>query len=159
MTRGPHNILRLLSRLLAAISALLGIYILAGVAYEYHYARASMNWPSTQGELWSYHDVYPRNFQSRYGNRSEVVNVWELHYRYTVAGEQYLGSRTSFGQVGRQAPDPIVQSRVTVYYNPQWPSQSVLLPGPSDVPWGLIAFGIALLGMGFVLPKLGAKLT
>ncbi len=159
MMRDQINILRLLSRLLAAIIALLGIYILAGVAYEYHYSRASMNWPGTQGELWSYHDVYTRNFQSRYGNRSEVVNEWELHYRYTVAGEQYLGSRTSFGRVDRQAPDPVAQSQVTVYYNPQWPSQSVLLPGPSELPWGLIAFGVALLGLGFILPTLGARLT
>jgi hypothetical protein len=85
------------------------------------------------------------------------VDERHIYYRYTVAGEQYVGTRISFGRADRNAPDPNTLSQVTVYYNPRWPSQSVLLTGSTGILWGLIAAGLTLIGVGLAIPRVSIK--
>ncbi len=113
---------------------LLGVLLLRQVVR----ARRSRTWPSVWGELdmigWR-----KRTFRDpRTGHRTSMGRI-DVRYRYTVDGQDYTGTRMTFSDniaKTRRRLDALVSEHrnsrlVKVYYNPQHPADSVLLPGTS----------------------------
>ncbi len=98
--------------------------------------QASPEWPYVEGEMVSTR-VFAQNETG--GDRGVSTHEWytEVHYRYTVNGQTYTGNRLrAFGlhhfsrdQAEAELTPFPVGARVKVYYNPNKPSESVLIPG------------------------------
>ena len=160
MARDLRVVLNGICRLLAAISVLLGLGALASFAYEHYFAAASMNWPGTPGEFEEYEELVKHvSGRRKSGFHTTIVRERRTYYRYAVARRRYIGKRISFARSDRELLDRTFGRNVTVYYNPSWPAQSVLIRGPGDTPLVMVGLGIALIGTGFIIPKIGAKLT
>lgn len=112
---------------------------------------ASRNWPSVQGEI----------LTSRVDDHTLENLRPEIVYGYTAQGQTFKGTRVGYSgySVSRAALEQIVarypvSSQVTVYYNPQNPSQAVLENQPSQ-DWQFWAGGGgAFLGLAVYLSRL-----
>lgn len=121
------------------IPAILGI-VFAGIAVllfivaliSRKKAQASQAWPTAPGAIVSSsiqeHQQYDADDQSTSTSYEPVIQ-----YRYTIMGQEYLGSRVAFGasSFGRSQAEAIVNryrpnQAVSVHYDPQEPSESVL---------------------------------
>ncbi|MDB4474167.1 DUF3592 domain-containing protein [Opitutaceae bacterium] len=147
------------ARFTPPILILVGIIVTAYGANKVWLGYQSSNWPQTPGIVRSI-GVEESYKTEKSGSGSHRYKVYEaqLTYDYQVAGRSYTGDRISFGHGPTRQRHPVqsvvdglpIGSGVTVYYQPDNPSQSVLLPGGFELrPWGFVAVGIVFFFGGF----------
>lgn len=132
------NILLLL---MAACFVLVGL--LTGVFFFVRIVQAanSKSWPWVIGELESneLRDVVYRGRDSDGGADLASARVVNFRYRYRVKNEDYLGTRVTFSDSVNKTGGALKQlqdryqgkSQIKVFYRPDRPRQSVLVPGLS----------------------------
>lgn len=132
--------------------ALLGLFVtLAGIA-SFKVAVASPRWPKTTARV-------VKSWISQYRTHSKsnrVVYSPMLEYEYEVAGQSYIGDCIDFSSYSgsqRQAQqilDDIGANRdyIQVYYSPNNPETSVILPGLRFVHFLRFFVGIAMMLIG-----------
>ncbi len=104
-------------------------------------AAKSKSWPWVIGELEStaLRDVVYRGRDSDGGADLASARVVNFRYRYRVKDEDYLGSRVTFsdgvnktsGALQKLQDQYQGKSQIKVFYRPDQPQQSVLIPGLS----------------------------
>lgn len=113
-------------------------------------SRASKDWPTAQG-------VIARSGLSRVKLLNEEKYQADVKYHFQVNGRDYSGTRISFmsttgssekAQYALIEPYP-VGAEVTVYYDPDDPSSSILVPGSGSLVTRIIFYAIPLLLAGF----------
>jgi hypothetical protein len=141
--------------------------------YLYFYRRtlakskAADNWPLAPGRV-------------KNSVMEETVSVWPaaiVIYVYEVNGKQYRGTRVRFGGTGAMHPAAAQQvlamypigATVSVYYDPERPGQSVLIPGGATpdkrLLWGAgmsagaVMIGATMMALFVVLGLIDAGLT
>ena len=112
-------------------------------------AEASNNWPTTEGVL-----VRLRYRRSRAWPSGRRIQCPKVIYEYVLEGRTYASSRISLG-VPRGRLACLAESyeegeRVTVYYRPDNPSLSVLVPGGSAVRKLLLESGFPVIVLALV---------
>lgn len=108
---------------------LLGIVRAGATLTNLRHARSSASWPAVAG------DIVKSQVRRSTSRRNRLHWDWAVHYRYTVEGRAYTGTRTHFGDklsigvarnIVARFPAP---SRTRVHIDPMHPDRSVLLPG------------------------------
>jgi hypothetical protein len=125
----------------------LGICIF-GVVYL-RKARATLNWPTTEGK------VVRSRVVSWFDSDGDTIYGAQVEYRYTVAGTDYLGQRVHMGMTNSSssAPHEKIVGRygrgetVIVAYHPQDPSDAVLEPGVPISVYVPLAVGLLMSGL------------
>ena len=113
------------------------LLLIAGFAWwAWQIKRDSPTWPSVEGEILTAR-AYARNETG--DQRGTPTHEWltEVSYRYTVGGVTYTGNRIrAFGPLHFDEASALTEIRpfpvgakVPVYYRPDSPSTSVLIPG------------------------------
>ena len=117
-------------KLTFAIPVIFFIVTLAPFSYSAYYfykAVTSSTWPSTQGR------IIECNY--RQSNELKSPNTLAIKYSYTVGNQHYNGSTINFDDGMNDTARSILACKfpvgaiVKVYYNPQKPSDSVLIKG------------------------------
>jgi hypothetical protein len=147
----------------ALIFSLSGVVLCIMALYYFRQARESKSWPSTPGIIISSGVCRVADVS----DHEETQFKAEIRYSYTIDQDTYTSNRirilpnmptASSVLASKSIATYPMDSPVTVYYNPDRPTQAVLEPG---VTVDLIAFmiiGIALLvGSLVVADHLGLK--
>lgn len=149
MKPGSVSILVLL--LIGSVFTIIGI--VAGLVFGkpmLDEAKASEHWPQTQGE------IIESELETSRGDNGTMYGA-HVVYRYSLDGGEFESDRIWFGgdystsnrsemfEVVKQYP---VGQAVTVYYSPDQPSESVLMPGAYTSSYILFAIGMVFLGIG-----------
>lgn len=120
-------------------------------------ALESAGWPHADGTI--------RDSQLITQEQRDGSFVYRLHivYAYTAQGIEYQSGRIRFGSEDSASPNREQAERwleeyppgrvVTVYYDPQSPSNSVLEPGAHVDAYALLALGVFLMVAGGVLAR------
>ncbi len=117
--------------------------------------KQSLSWPTTGGIIIE-SEVY-RSSSSRSGDRkSGPTYSPRVKYSYTIDGADYVGKRIRFAAIGsgdRSLAESIVnkyapRTSVSVAYNPDKPSESVLETGQFGRSIGLITAGFVFMAFG-----------
>jgi hypothetical protein len=162
MSYGLRNVAHVGFRVLGAVVLLTTVILFLYSAHEVYYACASRSWPQTRGTIVDKTETATKqvvpNLRGR-GYRTRVSFHQHVQYDYLVDGHNYRGTRIAYWDHGyseRVGLEPLY-GEVPVFYDPQEPSRSVLIPGlrrslfPSLV---LVALG---LGVGTVFACLGVR--
>ena len=139
-----------------------GIFIILGVVTSLIFlskaleAIKTIKWPSVNGNLNStelktivYQGVYEGGTRD-----GAVATVTNFQYSYSVDGTDYVGGRATMSDFVNKTGNYLItlqekykgRSYITVYYNPNNPSKSVLITGPS-----LYNFTPLITTIGFIL--------
>ena len=129
--------------LLCFLSVPVSGYFLTQIVIQ---ARGSHDWPSVEGQL----------LRAQVGGNGAHGFHADVSYRYEVNGQIYNGQRvrTSDGEYkirdgAKQAIRGLIAGqRITVYYDPHDPSESVLEPGAGYQEYTLLGVPVILLVMG-----------
>jgi hypothetical protein len=124
-------------------------------AQELMRARASLEWPTTDGTI-TIAEVERRSTTGEFGSLSHHPNV---QYRYEVDGREYRGTRVAYGDHGTSDPQDArtivdrypVSSAVRVFYMSGNPGTSLLEPGANGQAWIWFGVGAALFLIGLVM--------
>lgn len=118
--------------------------------------RRTQSWPTTGGSVISSHVEEKRDYDDE-GNLNRTYYPI-IEYEYTVGGDRFQGDsyqalKTS---MSRRKARQVVSGynpgeEVTVFYNPEKPSDAVLVPGFSNILYVLLAMGIILILAGIVV--------
>ncbi len=119
-------------------------------------AKASVDWPNTQGEIVESSVDRRRSSGS---NGSSTTYHAEILYEFSVDGTTFNGSRVAYGDYGSSNPSHarrIVNNypegkRVTVYYMPGNPEESLLEPGVQAKTWFVPGFGLIFFTAGSLM--------
>lgn len=111
------------------------------------------SWNTTQGIVYASEIKFTT---VNLGTQSNAFYHPEVTYRYQIEGIAYSGNNIYYSdqaflsfEAARRFVDQFPTGRVTtVYYNPDSPAETVLVPGPSPVMWMLFGPVILLLVMG-----------
>jgi hypothetical protein len=126
-------------------------------------ARESVAWPTTEGT------VRKSTVEYHSGDKGGGTYHAEVFYNYSVDGVAVSGNRVAYGDYGSSDPSHaqgIVNrypngAKVTVYYMPGHPDESVLEPGLALQAWILPGMGLLffIVGCAMVvfLPRLMAR--
>lgn len=139
------------------IFAVFGIYMSRHALANYRRALASRHWPRVSGRIT---EIF------LWGKRrvdGELIDAEKLNvkYEFELKGRQYTGTVPSFFTMVYPETLAFAQkhpcgSPVHVYYNPENPGESVLIPGPkSDKPYSELILGFFCILVGVVLAALG----
>jgi hypothetical protein len=135
-----------------AVIAVVG-YLLAfhGTNVGMGRGEASEDRPTTTGTVTHSGVKSTRSSRSQGGTKYRP----EVEYEYTVDGETYIGNRLSFssatggrGSAQEKADAYPEGSRVTVHYDPQRTSDSVLEPGATGSTVALLCIGLGMMLLG-----------
>jgi hypothetical protein len=127
----------------------LGLLGLAGwMGWEFYSASAPLSWPTTEGVVRQ--GRIKEILKTRGGSQYQAA----ISYEYTVPGKQYTGDtfNTRNNYINRDSVAAVSQryhsgARCSVYYNPNSPDQSVLVPERTWHAWGKLTIGLlAFLG-------------
>jgi len=123
----------LLKLLLIVFPLVMGILFIVFGIRNHSLGNQSEHWPSVQGKLVG---------ESRSIRKKQRVHI---SYEYSVQGATYKNSRVNF-QDDKSSKKTIsskynVGDSLPVYYNPENPEQSVLMPGSSLVSLLMKLFG------------------
>ncbi len=155
----PENFVPLLFALLCGgvfVLALvaLGVFLIVYSMRSRKKAEASQSWPSTVGRITA--AEVKQSVSRDDDDREHYAYYPSVEYEYQVAGQTYTGKRIAFGgtvatsnpnQAAAQLDRYPVGGEVTVYYNPEKPSEAVLERKAGGFAWGL-AVGIVCLVLG-----------
>jgi len=129
----------------------LGIYLVVFSLRSKKKAEESQNWPNTPGTV-TLAEVKRSVNRDEDGNESYDYFP-KVGYTYQVGGETLTGNRLSFGGILAQKNPASVQKilerypvggQVTVYFDPNKPSEAVLERQAGGLKWGLIVGIICL---------------
>lgn len=129
----------------------LGIYLVVFSLRSKKKAEESQNWPGTSGTV-TLAEVKRSVNRDEDGNESYAYYP-SVEYTYPVGGQTLSGKRLAFGGMVAQKNPASVQKnlerypvggQVTVYYNPEKPSEAVLERQAGGLKWGLIVGIICL---------------
>jgi hypothetical protein len=138
----------LMIRLSFALGIAMGLVMLWGIWSNGVSGVRSASWPSIRGEVI---EVYVIRTPSA---RNVTSESWFVRYQYTVHDAEYIASTLSFDQ--RQAiGGPWMKTtypagkKVMVYYDPDDPATSCLLPGENSLVQllGLSVMALVILGL------------
>lgn len=132
----------------------LGLVTVIVVGYSILRGQKSRGWPNVSGSILSSR-ISVHESTDDDGSTTTNYGV-ALLYRYSVGGQEYQGTRRTFTDVNtssRARAEKILATypqggSVTVYYDPQKPSTSVLVPGVSWISYLFLALGLAFLLFG-----------
>jgi hypothetical protein len=152
-----------MKHLWSLIFSLSGLVLCIMALYYFRQARESKSWPSTPGIIIS----SGVRREAHVSDHQETRFKAEIRYSYTIGQDKYTSNRirilpnmpaASSVLASKSIATYPMDSPVTVYYNPDRPTQAVLEPG---VTVDLIAFmiiGIVLLaGSLIAADQLGLK--
>jgi len=137
---------------IALIFTAVGGGFLAWIGLNFVYAVLSRGWPRTVGTIVVSDLQRSTDSEGGYSYRPEVT------YRYSVNGQEFVASRTRFGdrlELSWSAPAVRVVRRypvgavIPVHYDPDDPADAVLEPGVNGLLFVGAAFGgvFTLLGV------------
>lgn len=147
---GGFVFLFLFGLLFAVVGGFVGFYFGKPLIDE---AKASESWPTVQGS------VTESQLESHTDDGSTTYSVHVI-YEYTVQGQQLDSDRVWFGgdystsdRSGMQkiVRDYPIGKQVTVYYSPDDPTESVLLPGAYFSTYIIFVVGMVFLVAGAVM--------
>ncbi len=143
----------------------IGIFLLAVPLQDFRIARRIRSWPAVQGVIRSSEIVQVPISANRKGN-CRYTSLAVVKYNYSVEGQDFIGSRISFGNDSRRirnanaitAAYP-VGKKVFVYYDPEIPIHSVLQRkiGIGSIGAILIGFPLVLSGIGLLITSLSGR--
>ena len=140
----------------APVFMIAGLGIVCFGFYELHHARASLSWETCEGTIT--HSEVTRHQGSEEGTTYGV----SIRYGYTVGDKKYTADRYRYGYKGFSSSgsrwargivdEHPVGAVVKVYYSPDKPAMSVLVPGPNRIVYLRIGMGAIffLVGVGVV---------
>ncbi len=140
-------VLLLLGGIFTTVGVVVGLFVARPMLNN---ARATEQWPQTDGE------VLESSLQESQGDDGILYSA-HVVYRYALDGGEFESSRIWYGgqystgdrseifEVVKRFP---VGSSVTVYYSPDKPSESVLIPGTFVVSQVLSIIGFIFLAVG-----------
>ncbi|MFC1452145.1 DUF3592 domain-containing protein [Verrucomicrobiota bacterium] len=119
-------------------------------------AKASVDWPSTQGNIV---ESSVERHRSSGSKGSSTTYHAEILYEFTVAGTTFNGDRVAYGDYGSSSSSHarrIVNrypkgKSVTVHYMPGNPEQCLLEPGLKGQSWFLPGFGLIFFTVGSLM--------
>lgn len=142
--------------------AVFGLYLLAHAWGNYKKAKASVSWPSANGQMIDVRLWGLRNINGQMIDAERLA----VEYQYMVKGRSYTGTAPAlytlmYPETLDFAKNHPVGAGVMVRYNPKKPGESVVTPGlRKDKPYSdLILAGVAVVlgtavavfaGMGFM---------
>jgi hypothetical protein len=141
--------------LFVTLSAGLGLFLLLFGLLQQRQALALQTWPSTAGVVIA---SELRSFTEWQDNVQRTFYTPGVVYRYTVGGREYTSDRYSLGAESNWGRPEIVQqklarypveTKVTVYYNPQSPAEAVLERRVTG-GWLIWALGMGLLALALL---------
>lgn len=146
----PDNLIPLLFALLCGgvfVLALvaLGVFMIAYSVRSRKKAEASQSWPSTVGQVIA--AEVKQSVSTDDDDRVRYASYPSVEYEYQVAGQTYTGKQIAFGGVvatgnrnkaAAQLARYPAGGQVTVYYNPEKPSEAVLERKAGGFTWGLV---------------------
>jgi Protein of unknown function (DUF3592) len=101
--------------------------------------KESLSWPSVKGSI-------VHSYLRKHGEQNRVSYTAEIRYRYKVNGSDYVSDQLWYG-AGQGAAGNVqvypLRKEVTVYYQPDDPPESVLVPGAFGGAYFVLAAGIA----------------
>ena len=131
----------------AFMTTMLALFLLAGLGFlakgihTGFEARASLDWPAAPGKVLGSRVATRTENRKHHGRKRRLVVVHraDVQYRYEVDGGGFVGTRVSFHDIASSDPGPAhetvarypADSVLTVYYDPEDPTRSVLEPGPA----------------------------
>jgi len=122
-------------------------------------AKASASWPSSQGSIIA--SSVESYLSGNAGSRNTAYHV-NIQYRFAVGGATYTGHRVAYGATDYNDPKDAYEmansyrrgQKVSVYYHPENPKESLLKPGVHASAWFLPLAGLVFLASGIFLPRL-----
>jgi len=150
----PRSLSTLVLLLIGSVFTIIGI--VAGLVFGkpiLDKAKASEQWPQIQGE------VIESELETSQGENGTMYSA-HVVYRYALDGGDFESDRIWFGgdysTSNRSEMFEVVKKypagkAVTVYYSPDKPSESVLMPGAYTSSYILFAIGMVFLGIGGAL--------
>jgi len=135
---------------IAAAFIIYGLIVIPVNIKNYYIGLETENWHMTEGTV----------IESRVNitvGRGGSLKSPRITYDYEFAGKTYRGKRVSYANVWTDVNNDVFEfiklypagSRMTVYYNPIKPSQSVLVPGSHWRAFIWSAPGLPLIVFGF----------
>lgn len=140
-------ILLLLGGIFTTIGIIVGLVVGKPILDQ---AKATEQWPQTEGE------ILESELQESSGDQGTMYSA-HVVYRYALDGGEFESNRIWYGgvystsdrsemfEIVKQYP---VGKTVTVYYSPDSPSESVLIPGAYVLSHVLYVIGLVFLGIG-----------
>lgn len=119
--------------------SLFGLLALALSARDLWGAWRSSSWPATEGEIV---DVRVQRFSRLSGYKEGPNWTWRIQYVYSLNGARYEGTRAYYGGEPTLGVARNIVARfpagaaVNVYYHPERPGTSVLIPGFNRFSYG-----------------------
>lgn len=149
------NILNLVLLGILIFATLLGLALMGYGVRNIIDARKSNSWPTVEGEI-------TRSVMTeKLDDDSRTRYTLHINYDYTIDRSRFTGKRFKGDRIEFVSPDyhdreeaesvlgryPLGE-KVTVYYDPEHPAKSVLVPGnwAGNIP--LIAAGLLFFGLG-----------
>ena len=120
-------------------------------------AKASVDWPATQGKVLESSVERHRSSDSK--RRSSTTYRAEILYEFSVEGTTFNGDRVAYGDYGssnsshaRRVVNRYPKGKsVTVHYMPGNPEECLLEPGLKGQSWFLPGFGLIFFTVGSVM--------
>lgn len=139
--------------LIAIVFIPLNILMIAYTAKKFRNASASLNWPSVGGIV----DLMEDN---SYETDDGMIYRYKMAYSYTVNEQLYTGKSiddndSSIVDTKKSLLNILYNyslgTKVTVYYDPEDPATSVLIPGVRTSAYGSLFVCILIMAMSIAL--------
>ena len=133
------------------------IYMLRHALKNHRSAKASNDWPSVTGALTELQLWGKRRINGEMVDSENLI----VQYQYEVNGKKFVGRRVAFYTLHYPETVDFAKrypqgSRVSVFYNPQNPAESVIVPGlhpqkPNSEIWlagvGVVVLVVTVIGV------------
>lgn len=169
----PQQSARVL-RITGHVLVVLGAALLHFGVYFMRTANESDSWPETEGVIVSYLVRYDISNSQRGRINPHKDYYYTVTYRYIVEGDTLRNNQYNLGNGNRvggayydseeearaaaQKQHPM-RGRVSVWYNPEDPTMSVLEPGASSATYVPLILGFVFLGCGILLKRVAERTT
>lgn len=140
-------------QLLAIVLIASNILLISYTVKRFRNASASLKWPSANGVV----DLMEDN---SYEQEDGMMYRYKMTYSYTVNGQQYTGKSIDGNDSSIVDTKKILLNilynyslgtKVTVYYDPEHPATSVLIPGSRTSAYGSLFVTILVMAISIAL--------
>ena len=146
------------------LSAVLGLWASVYGLVTIRRGLGARPWPSVSGRITG-STVRTRGRIKPLGIGGQRFHDFTVTYSYEVRGSAWRGHRIKFGEYGFGSYGDVEAlkdryregARVTVYYDPDNPSDAVLEPGVGSDAWVGLGVGTVLLAAGIVILTHGLR--
>lgn len=137
---------------LTAVIAFVGVGLILMALFTIRAANAARAWPSTEGTVlsWQEASTTAHRAPTQQSGQEQPVQI-TIRYEYSVDGETYQHDRIAFALGMPDLPAHDEGDAITVYYDPDLPSEAVLLPGESGSTGITIWIGAGACAIAMVL--------